>query len=123
MSISFNVNVNYAKALEKLSENNLYNGYAFTSAEKNYILWIKSFLITTTNDSLVITPYLNKNKPNIKKSTVIKKSEIKCFTHGKIMKAFEIKLKDGKTIKYSTSAVEYDKIVERFNQWLLEDLK
>ena len=121
MSISFNVNVNYAKALEKLSENNLYNGYAFTSAEKNYVLWIKSFLITTTNDSLVITPYLNKNKPNIKKSTVIMKPEIQCFSCGKIMKAFEIKLKDGKTIKYSTRAVEYDKIVERFNQWLLED--
>lgn len=123
MSISFNVKVNYAKALKKLSENNLYDGFAFAAVIKNYVLWNKSYLITTTKDRLVITPYFNKNNPNIKKSTSINKSEIECFSHGKIMKAFDINLINGKTIKYSTTAVEYIKIVERFNKWLLEDLK
>lgn len=123
MSISFDINVNYTKGLKKLSENDMYDGYAFTSVEKNYVLWSNKYLITTAKDCLVITPYFNKNNPNIKKSTIIKKSDIERFSHGKVMKAFEIKLISGKTIKYTTTAVEYEKIAVRFNQWLLEDLK
>ena len=123
MGIGFNININYEKGLKKLSENNLYDGYAFTAVEKKHVLWIESLLITTAKDYLVITPYLNKNNPKIEKATIIKKSGIKNFSHGKIMKGFEINLANGETIKYSTTAVEYDKIVERFNQWLLLSLK
>ena len=122
MSISFNININYSKALKKLSESNLYDGYAFTVAQKNHVLWISSFLVTTTKENLVITPFFNKNNPNIKKSVLIKKSDIESFSTGKFMKAFNIKLISGETLKYSTTAVEYEKIVEQFNQWLLQDL-
>ena len=120
MGISFEVKLNFSKGLKKLNKNNLYDGFAFTSVQKSYVIWNRTLLITTANDNLVITPYLNKNNPNTKKSTIIKKSDIKSFSPGKIMKSFEINLISGGTIKYRTTAVEHKSIVDRFNQWLTE---
>jgi len=118
MSIGFDIKVDYTKALKILAEKGLFDGVAFTTVEKNYVLWNKSYLITTANEFLAITPYLNKNKPNTNKTIKIPKTEIENFDAGKIMKAFNIKLKANKEMKFSTTIVEYERMVENFNQWL-----
>ena len=112
------ITISYKKALELLKGNQLYDGIIFISVFKSYFLWGRSYIVATNADSLTIVPFLNKNKPNIQKVIKVAKGDIVGFSAGKITRKFIINLKDGKTLKYSTNDVDYDKRVEIFNKWL-----
>lgn len=112
------IKISYKKAIEKLKENNLSDGFFFVEAMKNYVLWGKSYIFTTNNDEFVVTPFFNKNNPNVKKAQKIAKKDISSFSTSKWRRIFVINLKDGKSFKYTTTDVEIAQRVEILNKWL-----
>lgn len=113
--------VSYEKALNKLKEHKLYDGKIFIVANKNYIICGKNYIFTTNDNQLTITPFCFKNAPQTNNFQFIKKENIEKFVavdNFFFARKFNIILKSGKQLKYTTHDINIKQRVNALNDWL-----
>ena len=113
--------ISYEKALNKLKEHKLSDGKIFVIALKNYILFEKNYIFTTNDNQLTITPFSFKNAPHTNDFQFIKKENIERFVavdNFFFARKFNIILKSGKQLKYTTHDINIKQRVNALNDWL-----
>lgn len=109
--------ISFEKPLTKLYEKGLFDGRAWTVANG----WWHSYILTSSKDYLVLTPFFCKNNPNTDNIKKINKADIESMSGKNSFftgKRIYIKLKDGKTIKYATRDEDIESRMLLFQDWL-----
>lgn len=111
--------INFQKALQKLHENNLFDGTAWAMVLKGF--WGSGVIISSAKDKLAMTPIITKNNPKVEKTQTIDKKDIQsieCKTPFFGTKKVFINLKDGNQIKFTTRDESIKEKMQYFDVWL-----